>query len=53
MGDKEYRIRQQWEQSGLEKIWLVNVSDGSRKLVRDKVRGGGLDVTRREVYPVV
>ncbi len=40
LGDKEYRIRQQWEQSGLEKIWLVNVSDGSRKLVRDKVRGG-------------
>ncbi len=40
LGDKEYRIRQQWEQSGLEKIWLINVGDGSRKLVRDKVRGG-------------
>jgi dienelactone hydrolase len=40
LGNKEYRIRQQWEQSGLEKIWLINVGDGSRKLVRDKVRGG-------------
>jgi dipeptidyl aminopeptidase/acylaminoacyl peptidase len=40
LGDKEYRIRQQWEQSGLEKVWLVDVTDGSRKLVRDKVRDG-------------
>jgi dipeptidyl aminopeptidase/acylaminoacyl peptidase len=40
MGNKEYRIRQQWELSGLEKIWLVDITDGSRKLVRDKVRGG-------------
>jgi len=39
-GNKEYRIRQQWEQSGLEKVWLVDVTDGSRKLVRDRVRGG-------------
>jgi dipeptidyl aminopeptidase/acylaminoacyl peptidase len=40
LGNKEYRVRQQWEQSGLEKVWLVDVSTGIRKLVRDKVRGG-------------
>ena len=40
MGNKGYRIRQQWEQDGLEKIYVIDVSDGSRKLVRDKVRGG-------------
>jgi dipeptidyl aminopeptidase/acylaminoacyl peptidase len=40
MGNREYRIRQQWEQSGLENIWLVDVADGSRKLIREKVRGG-------------
>jgi dienelactone hydrolase len=42
LGNKEYRIRQQWEQSGLENVWLVDVSNGSRKLVRDKVRGGAM-----------
>jgi dienelactone hydrolase len=41
VGDKKYRIRQQWEQSGLESLYLIDVSDGSRKLVRDNVRGGG------------
>jgi dipeptidyl aminopeptidase/acylaminoacyl peptidase len=35
-----YRIQQQWEQSGLEKIYLIDLTDGSRKLIRDKVRGG-------------
>lgn len=40
LDNKEYRIRQQWEQSGLEKVWLVDVTDGSRKLVRERVRGG-------------
>jgi dienelactone hydrolase len=40
LGNKEYRIQQQWEQSGLEKVYLIDISDGSRKLIRDKVRGG-------------
>ncbi len=40
LDNKDYRIRQQWEQNGLEKIWLINIGDGSRKLVRDKVREG-------------
>src|SRR3984957_18308776 len=40
MGNKKYRIRQQWEQSGLEKLYVIDVSDGSRKLIREKVRGG-------------
>ena len=40
MGNKKYRIQQQWEQSGMENIWLVDVGDGSRKLIREKVRDG-------------
>jgi len=40
LGNKEYRIRQQWEGSGTQKVWLVDVTDGSRKQVRDKVRDG-------------
>jgi dipeptidyl aminopeptidase/acylaminoacyl peptidase len=36
---KGYRVQQQWEQSGLEKLYLVNTQDGSRKLVQEKVRG--------------
>ncbi len=36
---KGYRIQQQWEQSGLEKLYLVNTQDGSRKLVAEKIRG--------------
>jgi dipeptidyl aminopeptidase/acylaminoacyl peptidase len=41
MSNKPYRIRQQWEQSGLENLYVVDVHDGSRKLVRESVRGGG------------
>ncbi len=40
MGDGAYRIQQQWEQSGLEDLYLINVADGSRKLIREKIRGG-------------
>jgi len=40
MGNAKYRIQQQWEQSGLEDLYLVDVTDGSRKLIREKVRGG-------------
>ncbi|HSC38583.1 MAG TPA: hypothetical protein VLD19_11945, partial [Chitinophagaceae bacterium] len=36
---KGYRIRQQWEGSSLSKLYLVNLDDGSRRLVQDKVRG--------------
>ncbi len=36
---KGYRVQQQWEQSGLQKLYLVNTEDGTRKLVQDKVRG--------------
>lgn len=41
LSSKGYRIRQQWEESGLEKLYLVDVRNGSRKLVQDKVREGG------------
>jgi len=39
MSSKKYRIQQQWEQNGLQDIWLVNTTNGSRRLVREKVRG--------------
>lgn len=38
---KGYRIQQQWEESGLQKLFLVSVRDGGRKLVRENVREGG------------
>lgn len=38
---KGYRIQQQWEESGLQKLYLIDMRDGSRKLVQDKVREGG------------
>jgi dipeptidyl aminopeptidase/acylaminoacyl peptidase len=37
---KNYRIQQQWEQSNLEDIYLIDLLDGSRRLVQEKVRGG-------------
>jgi dipeptidyl aminopeptidase/acylaminoacyl peptidase len=37
---KGYRIQQQWEESGLQNVWLVDCNDGSRKLIKEKVRGG-------------
>jgi dienelactone hydrolase len=40
MSSKGYRIQQQWEQDGLENIYLVDLSTGSRQLIREKVRGG-------------
>lgn len=40
MGDKGYRIQDQWEQSNLRRLFIVNLKDGSRKQIADKVRGG-------------
>ncbi|HVU53845.1 MAG TPA: prolyl oligopeptidase family serine peptidase [Puia sp.] len=39
---KGYRIQQQWEESGLERLYLIDVRNGSRKPVQDKVREGGM-----------
>ncbi|MBS1665689.1 MAG: S9 family peptidase [Bacteroidetes bacterium] len=39
MSSKPYRIQQQWEQNGLQNVWLIDVEDGSRKMVQEKVRG--------------
>ena len=36
-----YRIQQQWEESGLQKLYLIDVRNGSRKLIRENVREGG------------
>ena len=36
---KGYRVQQQWEQNGIEKLYVVNTTDGTRKQVADKVRG--------------
>lgn len=38
---KGYRVRNQWEESGLQKLYLIDLRDGSRKLVQPDVRGGG------------
>ncbi|HEY4112300.1 S9 family peptidase [Puia sp.] len=40
MSSRGYRIQQQWEENGLQKLYLINIRDGSRRLIRDKVRGG-------------
>jgi len=40
MSSRGYRIQQQWEENGWQKLYLVDLRDGSRKLVQDKVRGG-------------
>ncbi|GGA93918.1 alpha/beta hydrolase family protein [Puia dinghuensis] len=40
MTSRPYRIQQQWEQSGLQKLYLIDMADGSRRPVQDKVRGG-------------
>ncbi len=34
-----YRIENQWEGNGLRKVYVVDLSDGSRKLVKEQVRG--------------
>src|SRR5260221_1611591 len=41
MSSKIYRIQQQWEQSNLQNIYLIDMSNGSRRLVQEKVRGEG------------
>jgi dipeptidyl aminopeptidase/acylaminoacyl peptidase len=40
MSSRGYRIQQQWEENGWQKLYLVDLRDGGRKLVQDKVRGG-------------
>jgi dipeptidyl aminopeptidase/acylaminoacyl peptidase len=35
---KGYRIQQQWEQAGISKLYLVNVADGTKKTIADKIR---------------
>ncbi|HEY4063893.1 MAG TPA: prolyl oligopeptidase family serine peptidase [Puia sp.] len=37
---KRYRIQQQWEENNLQDLWLVDLRDGSRQPVMEKVRGG-------------
>jgi dipeptidyl aminopeptidase/acylaminoacyl peptidase len=39
---KGYRIRQQWEENGLQKLFLVDLRDGRRKLISENVREGGI-----------
>ena len=36
---KGYRIQQQWEESNYQHIYLVDLHNGSRRLVAEKVRG--------------
>ncbi|HEY4290591.1 MAG TPA: prolyl oligopeptidase family serine peptidase [Puia sp.] len=39
MSSKNYRIQQQWEQNDLRDIYLIDLLNGSRRLVQEKVRG--------------
>lgn len=41
LSSKGYRIRQQWEESGLQRLYRIDLRNGSRKLVQEKVREGG------------
>lgn len=38
ISSKGYRVQQQWEQNGMIKLFIINVADGSRKMIADKVR---------------
>jgi dienelactone hydrolase len=40
LSSRGYRIQQQWEESGLQKLYLIDIASGSRRLIQDKVRGG-------------
>jgi dienelactone hydrolase len=35
---KGYRVQQQWQQHGLMKLFSINVTDGTRKMIADKIR---------------
>jgi dipeptidyl aminopeptidase/acylaminoacyl peptidase len=39
--NKGYRIQNQWEQFNYQDLYLVNVKTGERKLIAQKLRGGG------------
>ena len=39
--NKGYRIQNQWEQFNYQDLYLVNVKSGERKLIANKLRGGG------------
>ncbi|MBK8089612.1 MAG: S9 family peptidase [Chitinophagaceae bacterium] len=39
---KGYRVQNQWEQFNYQKLFLVNVRTGERKMIADKIRGGGI-----------
>lgn len=39
MTSKGYRVQNQWEQTNFRKLYVVNVVDGTRKFIADKVRG--------------
>ena len=38
---KPWRIQQQWEGSNDQDLFLIDLHDGSRKLIKEKVRDGG------------
>ena len=41
LSSQGYRIQQQWEESGLQRLYLIDLHNGSRKLIQEKVREGG------------
>lgn len=50
--DKKYRIQSQWDYGRTVDIYLMNVKDGSQKLVKENVRMGGFSYSHDAKYAV-
>ena len=42
MSSRDYRIRQQWEGAVRQRLYVVDMTNGSRSSFQDQVRGGGM-----------
>ncbi|MBO5699803.1 MAG: hypothetical protein J6R57_00110, partial [Bacteroidales bacterium] len=51
--DKAYRVQSQWDYSRFTDIYLVNVKDGSRKLVQKKACFGAMSVSPNGEWVIV
>ena len=51
--DKAYRIQSQWDYSRFTDIYLVNVKDGSRKLIKEKACFGAMSVSPNGEWVVI
>ncbi len=51
--DKAYRVQSQWDYSRYTDVYLVNVKDGSRKLVKEKACFGAMSVSPNGEWVIV